>query len=346
MLEIRDIHKSYELQPLLCGISFRISRSETVCLLGPSGSGKSTILQIIAGLDVPEAGQVLWDGRDLASTPPHQRDFGLVFQDYALFPHLDVFNNVAFGPRMKAWSDGQVALRVAEVLRIVDLTGFEHRAVSDLSGGEQQRVALARALAPRPRLLMFDEPLGALDRALREELLNELRSVLARTRIPSLYVTHDQEEAFKIGDRILILHEGRIVRQGSPSEIWARPGSPWTASFLGLGNVIPGRIVAGSRRLKTEFGVFPLSCLHDHRPGETVHVLARPTPARSGAPISGTVRDVVFRQEGYRVVLSNGLYVDVSRAPKKGSRLSVLLRLECLDGDAASAPGSLSVPIA
>ncbi|MFH1183450.1 MAG: ABC transporter ATP-binding protein [Chloroflexota bacterium] len=335
MLELRDIHKSYEQQPLLRGVSFAVARDETVCLLGTSGSGKSTILQLIAGLDSPEAGSVLWDGRDLASTPAHLRDFGLVFQDYALFPHLDVFRNVAFGPQTKGWSRTQVAQRVAEVLELVNLTGFERRAVTELSGGEQQRVALARALAPRPRLLMFDEPLGALDRALREELLSELRFVLALTRIPSLYVTHDQEEAFKIGDRILLLHAGRIVRDGAPEEIWAAPGSPWAAEFLGLGNVIPGRVLAGKRRLETAFGVFPLQCDHDHRHGDDVHVLARPAPARDGALFSGTVRDVIFEQDGYRVVLGNGLYFDVPKAPKKGSRLTVRLRLECLGCDSS-----------
>jgi ABC-type Fe3+/spermidine/putrescine transport system ATPase subunit len=333
MLELRGIHKSYEHQPLLRGISFTVARDQTLCLLGPSGSGKSTVLQLIAGLDSPEAGQVLWDGRDLADTPPHLRDFGLVFQDYALFPHLDVFGNVAFGPQIRGWSRRDVDARVAEVLDLVNLEGFERRAVTDLSGGEQQRVALARALAPRPRLLMFDEPLGALDRALREQLLDELRAVLSRTRIPSLYVTHDQAEAFKIGDRVALLHDGRIVREGAPTEIWARPGSPWAAEFLGLGNVLAGRIVAGKRRIKTDLGVFSLGCSHDHRAGEPVHVLVRPTPAPRGALVTSTVRDVVFQQVGYRVVLANGLYFDAAKPPKKRERLSVRLQLECLGRD-------------
>ena len=336
MLELRDIHKSYDGQPLLRGISFRVGRDETVCLLGPSGSGKSTILQLIAGLDSPEAGQVLWDGRDLASMPAHLRDFGLVFQDYALFPHLDVYGNVAFGLQMKRWSGTQVVQRVSEVLDLVDLAALARRSVTELSGGEQQRVALARALAPRPRLLMFDEPLGALDRALREELLAGLRAILARTRVPSLYVTHDQEEAFKLGDRILLLHDGRIVRQGAPAKIWAKPGSPWAAEFLGLGNVIPGRIVAGSRRLKTVHGVFTLRCLHAHRVGDSVHVLARPTPVRGGALLHGAVRDVIFQADGYRVVLTTGLYFDAPTAPRIGSRQSVHLRLECLGSGPAA----------
>lgn len=240
MLELRSIHKSYQGEALLDGVSLEVGRHETLCLLGPSGSGKSTILQIIAGLETPESGSVLWDGRDLGSTPAHRRYFGLVFQDYALFPHLDVFDNVAFGPRMKDWTADAVQRRVDEVLELVDLTGFEHRSIVNLSGGEQQRVALARALAPRPRLLMLDEPLGALDRALRQELLEELRRLLQASGIPALYVTHDQEEAFKIADRIALLHGGHIVRQGTPSQIWAKPASPWAATFLGLGSVLEG----------------------------------------------------------------------------------------------------------
>jgi spermidine/putrescine transport system ATP-binding protein len=209
MLELKGISKTYEDKPLLEDISFTVGRGETVCLLGASGSGKSTILRIIAGLENPERGQVLFNNIDLAQTPPHLRDFGLVFQDYGLFPHLDVFENVAFGLKMRNAAAGEIELRVAELLEQVNLQGFETRKVTDLSGGEQQRVALARALAPNPRLLMFDEPLGALDRSLKEDLLNELRSILHGTEIPAIYVTHDQEEAFAIADRILILHDGQ-----------------------------------------------------------------------------------------------------------------------------------------
>jgi ABC-type Fe3+/spermidine/putrescine transport system ATPase subunit len=333
MLELRKIHKSYENQPLLRGISFRIGKNETVCLLGASGSGKSTILQLIAGLDAPEAGQVLWNGVDLATTPAHRRDFSLVFQDYALFPHLDVFGNVAFGPQMRGWSAKEVKARVHEVLDLVNLEGFEGRLVGQLSGGEQQRVALARALAPRPLLLMFDEPLAALDRALREELLDELRQVLARTRIPALYVTHDQDEAFKIGDRILLLHDGLIVSEGAPRDLWLRPGSRWVAEFLGLGSILAGRIVGRTPRVQTALGIFPLRCSHHHRSGDLVHLLARPTPAPRGARFTGTVHDVIFQQDGYRVVLSNGLFFHASQAPRKGGRVTVRLHLECLGWD-------------
>jgi spermidine/putrescine transport system ATP-binding protein len=223
MLEVIDLHKTYEGQPLLKGISFSLAAGETICLLGASGSGKSTILRIIAGLEQGEQGEsgdVRWEGRSLSGVPVHRRNFGLMFQDYALFPHLNVFENVAFGLRMQHWPENQIKLRVAEVLGQVNMSAFEKRGVRELSGGEQQRVALARALAPRPRLLMLDEPLAALDRALRESLLDELRMILHRSGIPAIYVTHDQQEAFTIADRIILLHDGTIAQAGGPPQVF------------------------------------------------------------------------------------------------------------------------------
>ncbi|MCB0118072.1 MAG: ABC transporter ATP-binding protein, partial [Anaerolineales bacterium] len=247
MLELRNVVKSYEGKPLLNDISFTVSQGETICLLGASGSGKSTILRMIAGLDFPDRGAILLNGIDLAGTPPHLRDFGLVFQDYGLFPHLNVFDNIAFGLKMRNLPADEISLRVAALLGQVNLAGFDSRKVTDLSGGEQQRVALARALAPRPRLLMFDEPLGALDRSLKEDLLNEIRGILHETKIPAIYVTHDQEEAFAIADRILVLHEGTIIRDGTPSEIWKDPQSAFVAKLLGIGNVSEGEVVAENK---------------------------------------------------------------------------------------------------
>ncbi len=306
MLDLRAIHKSYQGKELLDGLSLSVGMHETVCLLGPSGSGKSTVLQIIAGLETPKSGRVLWDGHDLASTPAHLRDFGLVFQDYALFPHLDVFENVAFGPRMKGWSPDEVRRRVDEVLDLVDLAGFDRRLIDNLSGGEQQRVALARALAPGPRLLMLDEPLGALDHSLRQELLDQLRALLRQSGIPALYVTHDQEEAFKIADRIAFLHAGHIVQEGTPNEIWTKPASPWVATFLGLGGVLEGKVLAQGR-LQTPAGTFSLPCRHGHRRGDPVRVLARTTPEGRGALLRGIVVDAVFQPNGYRVMLRQRL---------------------------------------
>jgi ABC-type Fe3+/spermidine/putrescine transport system ATPase subunit len=333
MLDLSNISKSYDGQALLRGISLKVRAGQTVCILGPSGSGKSTLLQIIAGLEAPDSGHVLWGRQDLGSTPAHLRNFGLVFQDYALFPHLNVFENVAFGLKMKNGFPGKATLRVHEVLQWVGLLGFERRSVIDLSGGEQQRVALARALAPRPRLLMLDEPLGALDRALRETLLDQLRGVLRAARTPTLYVTHDQDEAFRIADRVLLLHSGRIVRAGSPADVWAHPGSAWVAEFLGLGDVLPGTIVDTGTHVQTEHGTYALSCGHHHKRGELIHVLLRPHGAPSGTVIRGIVRDVFFQSASYRVMLTNGLHIEVPRAPRIGGVASGNVTPECLGRD-------------
>ena len=330
MLEVRNLFKSYEGKPLLKDISFNVGVGETVCLLGASGSGKSTLLRIIAGLESPDAGTVSFNALDLANSAPHLRDFGLVFQDYALFPHLDVYDNVAFGLRMRRIPQAEIFQRVANSLELVNLTGFEKRPVTDLSGGEQQRVALARALAPHPRLLMFDEPLGALDRTLREALLNELRMILHRTEIPAIYVTHDQEEAFAIADRLLILHDGVIIRQGTPSETWADPGSPFVARFLGLGNIIEGKLI-GETKVETRFGTFSVHCTDTHPKGEKVHLLVRPPEVKSEDNlIQGVVADVVFQHERFKVTLDSGLYIYLDNAPEVGQKISVQVKVECL----------------
>jgi len=213
MLELIDIFKSYEGKPILSGASFRVQAGETVCLLGASGSGKSTLLRIIAGLEKAEGGKIFFDGQDLAAVPPHRRDFSLVFQDYALFPHLNVYENIAFGMRMKKVFQPKIDARVDGLLELVNLTGFEQRRVTELSGGEQQRVALARALASAPRLMMFDEPLGALDKTLKDDLLQQLRRILRGANIPAVYVTHDEDEALAIADRILSLRAGKLIEE-------------------------------------------------------------------------------------------------------------------------------------
>ena len=335
MLEVHHIFKSYGGKSILNDISFQVNTGETVCLLGASGSGKSTLLRIIAGLESPDSGFVSFDGQDLTATPAHLRDFGLVFQDYALFPHLNVRDNVAFGLRMRRLPRDQIGERVANSLEMVNLGGFGERQVTDLSGGEQQRVALARALATRPRLLMFDEPLGALDRTLREDLLDELRSILHHTSVPAIYVTHDQEEASAIADRLMILHNGTILREGAPAEVWANPGSEFVAQFLGLGNVIAGNVVQKleeeSWKVESEHGVFIIHCAHEHKKGDKVHLLARPLPVDEGPNIvQGTVADSIFQQDRFKVTLNNGLYFYLSGTPGVGERIEVRVKVECL----------------
>lgn len=335
MLEVHHVFKMYEGKALLSDISFQVNTGETVCLLGASGSGKSTLLRIIAGLEEPDSGFVSFHNIDLSSTPPHLRDFGLVFQDYALFPHLDVNQNVAFGLRMRRLAQQEIDRRVVNALEMVNLSGFGARYVTDLSGGEQQRVALARALATRPRLLMFDEPLGALDRTLREDLLNELRRILHQTKIPAIYVTHDQEEAFTIADQVLILHDGRIIREGTPLDVWARPESAYVAGFLGLGSLGEGTVVEkindGAWKVESGFGVLIVRCTHKHQKGDHVRLLARPLPAGDEAnAIDGVVSDVIFQHDRFKVTLDNGLYIYLPNAPVVGEKVSVQVKVECL----------------
>jgi ABC-type Fe3+/spermidine/putrescine transport system ATPase subunit len=221
---------------------------------------------------------------------------------------------------------------------LVNMNGFETRSVTELSGGEQQRVALARALAPRPRLLMFDEPLGALDRTLKEELLAELRTILRTTRVPAIYVTHDQEEAFSIADRILILRDGKIIRAGSPRQLLEHPESAWVARFLGLGNVLDGTIVAKKGRkwsVKTSVGMLDVICGKGAKVGDAVSLLIRPGRVkRAGGPgsLKSRVSDVVFQMNGYHVTLDNGLVIDLDRAPKVRENIEIRLETpECLE---------------
>jgi thiamine transport system ATP-binding protein len=233
MLQIEDVTVRFGDRLALDGVSLGVDEGEVVGVLGPSGSGKSTLLRVIAGLQRPDSGRVLLDGRDLVSVPPHRRGIGMVFQDHALFDHLDVHDNVAFGLRMRGVGAEEIRERVAQALDRVGLAGFERRSVTTLSGGEQQRVALARALAPEPRVLLLDEPLGALDRRLRDRLLEDLESLFATTDVTALYVTHDQAEAFALGDRVAVLREGRLVQAGTPDDVWARPADADVARFLG-----------------------------------------------------------------------------------------------------------------
>jgi thiamine transport system ATP-binding protein len=237
MLSVEDVAVDYDGSAALDGVDLVVGDGEVVALLGPSGCGKTTLLRAIAGLEPARRGRIVLDGRDLVSVPTHQRGIGLMFQDYALFPHRDVARNVAFGLEMRGVPTADRMARVVEVLDLVGLRGFESRAVATLSGGERQRVALARALAPSPGLLMLDEPLGALDRTLRERLVLELSEVFARLAIGVVYVTHDHTEALALADRVVVMEAGQIVQEGPPEQLWSEPANPFVARFLGLTNL-------------------------------------------------------------------------------------------------------------
>ena len=314
MLEVRDIHKTYEGQILLDGVSFDLRSGEIVCLLGESGSGKSTLLRIIAGLEPSEAGRVYWDGTDMSAIPPHKRGFGLMFQDYALFPHRTVTENVAFGLSMQQLPKPEVETKTLEALRAIRMEAFADRPVTELSGGEQQRVALARALAPNPRLLMLDEPLGALDHSLRLQLMEELREVLHASHKPAIYVTHDREEAFAVADRLLILHQGVIVQEGTAKELYEQPANAWIAGFLGLGNLVPG-VVNALEPLSVQTALGNLQAnAHGQRftIGDPCSLLLRPKDAMIESvsngldTLHGVVQDCVFMGDYYKLEVEAG----------------------------------------
>jgi ABC-type Fe3+/spermidine/putrescine transport system ATPase subunit len=219
---------------VLRNIDLRLAQGTKLSVLGPSGSGKTTLLRLIAGLETPDSGNIFFVGQRINDLPPHQRRFGMMFQEFALFPHMNVFDNIGYGLRMKGFSRERIQVRVKEMLALTGLSGFEKRQVDALSGGERQRVALARALAPEPRLLMLDEPLSSLDRVLRKRLLAELTAILSRLNITTLFVTHDHEEAFAAGSRVIIMNQGSIEQAGRPDELVQSPKNQWVRGFLGL----------------------------------------------------------------------------------------------------------------
>jgi len=232
-LTITDVTVRFGNTVAVDDLSLHVDTGEVVALVGPSGCGKSTLLRVVAGLEETDAGTVQWGDQDLAGVAPHERDVGLMFQDHALFTHRTVAENVAFGLRMRGRDRSTQSARVAELLDLVGLPDFGGRSVDRLSGGEAQRVALARALAPAPRLLLLDEPLGALDRALRDELVGQLRTLLREVGQTTIHVTHDQDEAFAIADRVAVMHEGQLLRVGTPQEVWTDPQSAFVAGFVG-----------------------------------------------------------------------------------------------------------------
>jgi thiamine transport system ATP-binding protein len=243
MLTVENITVRFGDTAALDGATLEVAEGEVMALLGPSGSGKSTLLRVAAGLQRPDSGRILLGGEDATGIPPHRRGVGVVFQDQALFPHRDVRGNVAFGLRMRGAPTEETERRVAGVLELVGLMGFERRSIATLSGGERQRVALARALAPEPHVLLLDEPLGSLDRRLRDSLLADLERILDTFDVTALYITHDLAEAFALGDRVAILRAGRVVQTGVPDDVWAHPASEEVARFLGLANVREGVVV-------------------------------------------------------------------------------------------------------
>jgi ABC-type Fe3+/spermidine/putrescine transport system ATPase subunit len=306
ILQVDQVQKSFNQTPAVNGVSLSLDEGQILCLLGSSGCGKTTLLRLIAGLEIPDAGTIFFDNQDLVSVPPHKRDFGLMFQEFALFPHKNVGQNVAFGLQTK--KDVNVEARVKEMLELVGLTGFEARDVNDLSGGERQRVALARSLAPSPRLLMLDEPLGSLDRALRERLMLEIRQILKHVGLSAVYVTHDQTEAFTVADRVMVMSQGKIEQDATPEQLYRHPATPFVARFLGFTNLLEAMCLPDGR-LQTPLGVWPIASDY-HSAGDIVTLLIRPEAAsledKRGLPVDGEVITTLFRGRFYQLTLAAG----------------------------------------
>ena len=294
MLRLVEVSVRFGDVAAVAGADLQLGPRERLALLGPSGSGKSTLLRAVAGLEPLAGGRVEWAGSDLAGTAVHRRGFGLMFQDYVLFPHRDVAGNVAFGLEMHDVSSAARERRVADVLELVGLRGYERRRPDQLSGGEQQRVALARALAPTPRLLMLDEPLGALDRALRARLLDELAALFAELALPMIYVTHDQEEALAMGDRVAVINAGRLEALLPARQLWHTPPNEFVARFLGLGNIVPLAVPSDRKVAITPWGEVSLPATP---PAGVTTLLLRPEALTVDArgPLSGTVSALTFR---------------------------------------------------
>lgn len=326
LLQVSHLSKAFDGKPTLADVSFEVEVGEIVCLLGPSGCGKTTLLRIIAGLETVDSGTVRLEERDLLHVPVHQRNFGLMFQDFALFPHKSVWDNVIFGLRMQNLPSEQIRALGEQALATVGLSEFARRNVHQLSGGERQRVALARSLAPKPKLLMLDEPLGALDRQLREELMIELRRILKAAHLTSIYVTHDQAEAFAVADRVAVMNAGRIEQLDTPSAVYAQPASEFVARFLGMPNLIGGTVLSCAAQVavvNTPIGLLHVTTDRSLQPDQLVTLLIRsdanaatiepdPFAAASAEWFAetpqanswrGTLRDVSFRGRTQRAVI-------------------------------------------
>lgn len=339
LLQLEGVTVRFGERAALDRVDLAVAEHEIVCVLGPSGSGKSTLLRVVAGLQAADEGRVLLDGSDRTRVPAHRRGVGLMFQDHQLFPQRDVAGNVAFGLRMHKVAAAERSRRTGELLDLVGLPGAERRSVASLSGGEQQRVALARALAPEPRLLMLDEPLGQLDRGLRERLVVELRGLFGRLGTTVLAVTHDQGEAFALADRVVVMRDGRVAQAGTPLEVWQRPSSEFVARFLGFDNVVPATVTGAAAA--TAWGKVPVP---DGAPQGERTLLVRPSGVRlasRGEGLAAVVESMTFRGSRVAVRLRPGdgpvleAECPLRDAPAEGAGVSVVFDPEdvvVLDG--------------
>ena len=297
IVSLKDIVVDFDGERILDELSLDIHDKEFVTFLGPSGCGKTTTLRVIAGFITPKSGNVFFDGKDIASVPPYKRQVNTVFQKYALFPHLNVYENVAFGLRLKKLPEETIRPKVLEMLETVGLRGFERRSINQLSGGQQQRVAIARSLVNQPRVLLLDEPLGALDLKLRKEMQLELKRLQREMNITFVYVTHDQEQALTMSDTVVVMNKGNIQQIGSPQDIYNEPRNAFVAKFIGDSNIVDGIM---EKDFLVSFGGQEFACVdRGFKPREPVQVVIRPEDVDivppSAGKLTGLVREVIFK---------------------------------------------------
>ena len=331
IIELKNITRRFEDDGSIAVKDFNLSvgRGEFVTFLGPSGCGKTTTLRMIAGFDTPTEGEILLNGKDITVLPPNKRPINTVFQRYALFPHMNIFENIAFGLKLKKLPREEVIKKVKHVLDLVDLEGFEERSVSTLSGGQQQRIAIARALVNEPEILLLDEPLGALDLKMRKEMQIELKAMHQQLGITFIYVTHDQEEALTMSDKIVVMNRGTIQQIGTPEDIYNEPKNAFVADFIGESNIFKG-IMTG--KLKVRFCGGEFECMDDVDEGTLVDVVVRPEDVILSAPgdgvVKGTVTAVTFKGMHYEITVESGKYEMVivsTKAQKVGDEVGMSL---------------------
>ena len=305
LIHLDGISKAFDGETVLDNISLEIHDKEFITFLGPSGCGKTTTLRIIGGFETPDTGDVYFDGKRINDVPPYRRQVNTVFQRYALFPHLNVFDNIAFGLRLNKCPDAEIREKVKEMLSLVNLKGFERRRVSTLSGGQQQRVAIARALVNQPKVLLLDEPLAALDLKLRKDMQNELKNIQQKTGITFIFVTHDQEEALSMSDTVVVMANGRIQQIGTPTDIYNEPVNAFVADFIGESNILDGVMLAD---FKAKFAGHVFDCVDGgFAKGEQVDVVVRPedvdvVPVERGM-LKGLVTGVTFKGVHYEIIV-------------------------------------------
>ena len=305
LIELKNICKSFDGEQVLSNIDLYINDKEFITFLGPSGCGKTTTLRIIGGFETPDSGEVIFDGKNIAEVPPYKRNVNTVFQKYALFPHLNVYENIAFGLRVSKVKEEDIRKRVKEMLELVNLRGFERKNVTMLSGGQQQRVAIARALINHPKVLLLDEPLAALDLKLRKDMQNELKNIQHKTGITFIYVTHDQEEALSMSDTVVVMADGKIQQIGTPTDIYNEPVNAFVADFIGESNIIDGVMLADYR---VKFAGHIFDCLDKgFDKNEAVDVVVRPEDVDVVSPdkgmLTGVVTSVTFKGVHYEIIV-------------------------------------------